>query len=181
MTNCMRTSFATAALAFLVTFPAAAQHSAMPAGMTHEEHQAQMKKDAELKRRGAAAMGFDQDATTHHFRLREDGGAIEVEARAAGNPSVRDAVRSHLREIAQSFADGDFAKPFATHGEVPPGVAEMTRLKASISYLFEETEHGGRVRIRTSTTAARDAVHAFLRYQIREHATGDPLTVKVPS
>ena len=134
-------------------------------------------------------LGLIRNAQRFGFSLKEiagflgvrDGGAIEVDARAAGNPSVRDAVRSHLREIAQSFADGDFAKPFATHGEVPPGVAEMTRLKASISYLFEETEHGGRVRIRTSTTAARDAVHAFLRYQIREHATGDPLTVKVPS
>ena len=178
MTICLRTLFG-AALPFLAAVSLdAAQHPAMPKGMTHEEHQAQMKKDAELQRRGAAAMGFDQDVTTHHFRLRQDGGAIEVEARAAADTAVRDAVRAHLREIARSFADGDFAKPFATHGEVPPGATEMARLKASIAYRFEATEQGGRVRILTSSAAARDAVHAFLTYQIREHATGDPLTVK---
>jgi hypothetical protein len=44
--------------------------------------------------------------------------------------------------------------------------------------VFEELENGGRVRIRAVTPAARDAVHEFLKYQIREHATGDPLTVK---
>src|SRR5262245_39052279 len=58
----------------------AQQHPAMPPGMTHEEHQAQMKKDAELKERGAAAMGLNQDAAAHRFRLFKDGGAIEVDA-----------------------------------------------------------------------------------------------------
>src|SRR5256885_3082347 len=138
MTICMRTFFATTTVVSSLGVFAAAQHPAMPAGMTHEQHQAQMNKDAELKRRGAAAMGFEQDATTHHFRLRQDGGTIEVEAVAAGDTAVRDAVRKHLREIAQSFADGDFAKPFATHGEVPPGASEMARLKTSIAYRFED-------------------------------------------
>ena len=41
----------------------ALQHPSMPAGMSHEEHQKQMQKDADLKRRGEAAMGFDQDKT----------------------------------------------------------------------------------------------------------------------
>jgi hypothetical protein len=41
----------------------AVQHPEMPAGMTHDEHLARMKKDADLKSRGTAAMGFDQDTT----------------------------------------------------------------------------------------------------------------------
>ena len=52
------------------------------------------------------------------------------------------------------------------------------RLNDRITYSFESMEHGGRVRIRAAGPEARDAVHAFLRYQIREHATGDPVTVK---
>src|SRR5690349_13469364 len=51
---------------------------AMPPGMTHEEHLKQLQKDADLKKRGAAAMGFDQETTAHHFLLLPDGGAIEV-------------------------------------------------------------------------------------------------------
>jgi len=37
------------------------QHPAMPAGMSHQEHLRQLQKDAELKKRGALSMGFDQD------------------------------------------------------------------------------------------------------------------------
>ena len=96
------------AFALLVLAPLAhAQHSAMPAGMTHEQHMEQMKKDAAMKEHGKHAMGFDQDTTAHHFTLAANGGAISVDANAE----------------------------------------------------------------------ALEALHAFLRYQITEHATGDPLTV----
>ena len=53
-----------------------AQHTAMPAGMSHEQHMAHMKKDAEMKQHGNLAMGFDQDKTTHHFNLTTEGGSI---------------------------------------------------------------------------------------------------------
>jgi len=154
---------------------ALAQHPAMPPGMTHEEHLAQMKKDAEMKARGAEAMGFDQDTTTHHFRLTKNGGAIEVGANASGDTAGRDAIRAHLKEIAGEFANGNFEKPFMTHAEVPPGVETMKRLAGKIRYTFTRTNRGGVVRIETGDAAALRAVHEFLRYQITEHGTGDPL------
>ena len=132
-----------------------AQHPAMPAGMTHEEHQAQMKKDAEMS-----------------------GGAIEVGVNAAADIAGRDAIRAHLKEIAADFAKGNFEKPFMTHAEAPAGVETMKQLVGRIRYSFKQTAGGGMVRIETNDTAARDAVHRFLRYQITEHATGDPLTVQ---
>jgi hypothetical protein len=171
------------ALAFAVVFiiggPAvvAAQHPAMPPGMTHEAHVAQMEKDRELKKRGAAAMGFDQENTTHHFRLSATGGTIEVLTNDAGDDAGRDEIRTHLREIAADFANGEFAKPLATHGEVPPGVATMQARKNFLAFTYEDTANGGIVRIRTTDKTARQAVHEFLRYQIREHGTGDPLSV----
>lgn len=157
---------------------AAPQHPTMPAGMTHEEHLKQMEKDAALKKRGAEAMGFDQDATTHHFLLARDGGAIEVGVNDDRAATVRAAIRSHLTEISSEFAGGVFDKPFATHAEVPPGVATMRRLRTSIAYAYGDTPRGGRVRIRTTNAEALGAVHDFLRYQIKEHGTGDPLTVR---
>lgn len=54
----------------------------------------------------------------------------------------------------------------------------MTRLKCEITYRFEPLENGGRVRIATKLAAALEAIHAFLRFQIQEHETGDPLEVK---
>jgi hypothetical protein len=148
----------------------------MPPGMTHEEHLAQMKKDEALKRRGAAAMGFDQDRTTHHFVLTADGGAIEVTVNDASDTSNREAIRSHLKEIAVEFAHGDFAKPFATHGEIPPGVKTMQQRLRAIAFRYEDVAAGGRVLILTADRKAKTAVQEFLRYQIREHATGDPLS-----
>lgn len=152
----------------------AAQHPAMPAGMSHEEHLKQMAKDAELKKRGDAAMGFDQNATTHHFLIAKNGGAIEVTANDKSDAANRDAIRAHLKQIAQDFSNGVFDAPFATHAEVPAGAPEMQRLKSAISYRYEEIPGGARVRIVTKDAEARAAVREFLRYQIREHKTGDP-------
>jgi len=149
----------------------ALQHPSMPAGMSHEEHQKQMQKDAELKRRGEAAMGFDQDKTTHHFRTSASGGSIEVDVRDPKDTASLARVRAHLQEIATAFATGDFASPMQTHAEVPPGVPVMERLKSAIVYTYAETSHGGAVRIRTTNTDALAAIHEFLQYQSREHHT----------
>src|SRR5258708_16214909 len=99
-----------------------AQHPAMPAGMTHEEHLAQMKKDETLKQRGAAVMGFDQNVTTHHFRIAPDGGSIEVVVKTATDETNLSAIRGHLQEIAEAFTPGSFFKPSSSHAELPPGL-----------------------------------------------------------
>jgi hypothetical protein len=156
-----------------------AQH-VMPPGMSHDEHLKQLKKDEELKRRGAVAMGFDQDATTHHFLLARDGGSIVVTANSTADGASIDSIRLHLREIANDFAKGDFAKPFATHAEVPPGVAAMTARRASIQYRYEDRDAGAAVVLTTTDRTTLKAIHQFLRYQIAEHKTGDPLKVPEP-
>ncbi len=151
----------------------APQHPTMPKGMSHEEHLKQVEKDEALKKRGAEAMGFDQNATTHHFKLAPSGGSIEVTVKNEKDDEVIAAVRSHLRSIAADFARGDFDKPFQTHREVPPGVPEMQKSN-QITYRYEDLAQGGAVRIETKDARALDAVHTFLRYQIAEHRTGDP-------
>jgi hypothetical protein len=165
----------TSLLTAFVTASSLVQHPAMPAGMTHEQHLAQLKKEEDLKKLGAAAMGFDQDKTTHHFVLNADGGNIEVAANDASDQESRDQIRAHLKEIAAEFARGSFAKPLATHNELPPGVRAMQQRQKAVVYQYEDTVNGGRVRISTADRRAIAAIHEFLRYQIREHATGDPV------
>ena len=155
---------------------ASAQHPAMPAGMSHEEHLRQMEKDDALKRRGALAMGFDQDKTEHHFLLQRTGGAIVVTSKDVNDAESIAQIRSHLREIAAAFAEGLFDKPLATHDELPPGAAILSARKALVSYRYRERADGASVQIESSDSAAIKAVHDFLRYQIVEHKTGDPLT-----
>jgi hypothetical protein len=155
-----------------------AQHPAMPPGMTHEEHLAQMQKDTDLKQRGAEAMGFDQDRTAHHFRLFKAGGAIDVVTKDPADDVSREQIRTHLKMIAEQFSKGAFGKPLATHGELPPGVRAMQERRSALTFTYEDLAAGARVLIVASNGKMTDAVHQFLKYQIREHATGDPLTVR---
>ena len=62
------------------------------------------------------------------------------------------------------FSEGDFNAPMLIHAQTPPGVPEMKRLKGKISYKFEQTKHGGLVRISTSDPQAVSAVHDFLPF-----------------
>jgi hypothetical protein len=127
----------------------------------------------EMLQRGAEAMGFDQERTVHHFLLYADGGAIEVTVKDPNDHANLHAVHQHLPEIARLFKAGDFGKPALTHAQQVPGTDVMTRLRDRIAYQYEEAPTGGRVRIVTRDADALAAVHAFLRFQIEDHRTGD--------
>lgn len=153
-----------------------------PSNGNHDKHDRHGAQDhsghlAAVNERGERAMGFSQTRTTHHFFLREDGGVIQVEANDAADTESRDRVRKHLAEIARLFAAGDFRTPLAVHDRAPDGAREMCRLRSAIRYEFEQTGRGGRVRIRTRDKDALAAVHAFLRFQIKDHQTGDKTVV----
>jgi hypothetical protein len=129
--------------------------------------------DASMQHRGNQVMGFSQVKTVHHFLLAKRGGTIQVEARDPKDSASREQIRDHLRHIATAFANGDFTDPMEIHLQVPPGVPVMKRLKGQIQYRFEETSRGGRILIHSDNAEAVKAIHEFLRFQIREHHTGD--------
>jgi hypothetical protein len=131
-----------------------------------------------MNERGEKGMGFSQSATTHHFLIKPDGGVIQVETNDTADASSRANIRGHLAHIAESFTKGDFEIPMFVHDTVPPGEPEMKRLRAKIKYSFEETASGGRVVISSADRESREAIHEFLRFQIQEHKTGDPMDVR---
>ena len=131
----------------------------------------------EMNKRGDRVMGFDHTKTTHHFRLLPDGGAIEVTANAVEDTASRDEIWMHLGHIAKMFAAGNFNAPMLIHDQTPPGVPMMRKLKDQITYSFEESERGATVRISTKNVEALQAIYEFLRFQIKEHQTGDSLEV----
>jgi hypothetical protein len=141
---------------------------------SHQQAPSSHDHDA-MNQRGNAGMGFDQEKTTHHFRLLPDGGSIDVNANEATDIITRNEIRDHLRHIAGMFSAGDFSIPMFVHDQTPPGVDKMKQLREAIGYEYQETERGGRVEISTSDPEALEAIHSFLRFQIREHKTGDPL------
>ncbi len=155
------------------TDPPCPMHPAQPANS--DAHHAMVEKH------GDAGMGFSHDKTTHHFRLAGGGGAIEVTANDPADKASIDAIRSHLAHIAVMFADGDFSTPMFVHDAIPPGVTTMKLLKDKIRYRYEQTEAGGRVRIDAADPIALAAIHDFLRFQITDHQTGDPVSLNAPN
>jgi hypothetical protein len=134
---------------------------------------------ARMHQRGAMVMGFDQEKTTHHFYLFEDGGAIDVAVKDGTDTVNRDAIRSHLPHIAMLFGGGNFEAPMRVHDSKDvPGTAQMAALRDKIAFKYVETPAGGRVDITTTDRAALAAVHEFLKFQIADHKTGDRLEVR---
>lgn len=124
--------------------------------------------------RGEHTMGFSQEKTTHHFLLFKDGGEISVTANDPKDADSRDMIRMHLSHIARMFADGNFNAPMLIHGTTPPGVPVMKDLRDQIKYRYQEKDSGGQVHIQSTNPHAVEAIHEFLRFQIKEHETGDP-------
>jgi len=133
------------------------------------------QQDKQMNERGDHVMGFDHTKTTHHFLLRESGGSIEVTANSADDDESSAQIRMHLKHIAMMFADGNFNAPMLIHDQTPPGVPVMQQLNGEITYDYEEIDRGAAVRITTKNPVALKAIHDFLRFQIKEHKTGDSL------
>ena len=132
---------------------------------------------AAVNERGDHVMGFDHDKTTHHFRLTKSGGVIEVSANDPKDTESRDAIRQHLGHIVKMFSEGDFNAPMLIHGQVPPGVPEMKQKIKLIQWKAVDTKAGGSIVIASKDAGAVAAIHAFLRFQIEDHQTGDPKKV----
>jgi hypothetical protein len=136
------------------------------------------KADEEMNKRGDHVMGFDHTKTTHHFLLQQVGGSIEITANSSDDVESSEQIRMHLKHIAKMFAEGNFNAPMLIHDQTPPGVPVMQKLQGDIQYDFEEIDRGAAVRISTKNPAALKAIHDFLRFQIKEHKTGDPLDIR---
>ena len=129
----------------------------------------------QVAERGDHVMGFDHSKTTHHFTMTGTGGAIAVSANDPSDTESRDAIRRHLAHEAKNLAAGDFEDPMMIHDKVPPGADVLKRDRKKIRWTYSDTPAGGRIVITASTREDIDAVHRFLRFQIEEHGTGDPL------
>lgn len=71
----------------------------------------QDKHREDVVKRGEHVMGFSHEAATHHFRLFNDGGEIDVRANDPKDKASIDQIRTHLGHIAKMFALGNFNAP----------------------------------------------------------------------
>ena len=143
----------------------------------HASHMSSDAHHAIVESHGDHSMGFPHDKTTHHFRLAESGGSIEVTTNDPKDSANIDTIRMHLAHITKAFGEGDYSAPMFVHDTIPPGVTTMKLLKEKIHFEYQVVNSGGLVRIASDDPVARAAIHDFLRFQITDHGTGDPLNL----
>jgi hypothetical protein len=152
----MRASLLAAAAALLVhAAPASAQDTAF----------------AGVQRRGRAAMGVDQSASTHRFDALDDGGRIELQRDSDDSIGVA-TIRAHIRAIATAFRNGDFSTPAFVHMRMVPGADVMAAKRTLISYTPRDLPRGAELRIRTADPEAIAAIHRFMAFQRSDHHAG---------
>lgn len=121
-----------------------------------------------LQARGERAMGVDQYTSTHVFDDLVDGGRIELR-RDTVDDAGTEAIRRHLRVIADAFAAGDFQIPAFVHEGDVPGTAVMAARKDRIRYVYRELPRGAELRLVTDDPAAIRAIHEFMAFQREAH------------
>lgn len=140
---------------------------------------AQKPNDHEMMdRRGAKAMGFDQAKALHHFYLLKNGGAVELSAKDPNDKETIAAIQQHLALQAKAFEKGNFEAPIETHGKPPDGVPVLKKLRREITFEVVQMDAGAALRMFTINAQARQAIHDFMKFQIQEHQTGDPMEVE---
>jgi hypothetical protein len=153
----------------------------IPVGLTAQQPPAPAQPPSHhdgVTSRSDRAMGFSHETATHHFRLYETGGVIDVSANDPKDSATRDQIRVHLSHIVKRFAAGDFDVPMLIHDTTPPGAATMAKLRGQIRYRYHDTGSGAKIQISTTNSEALRAIYAFLRFQIFDHHTGDPTEIQ---
>jgi len=126
------------------------------------------REDA-VRARGAEVMPFHLADTIHVFEKTETGGVQRVKARD-GHADEVPMIRTHLRKIADSFAQHDFSGPAHVHGEAMPGLAELRSAKdGELTVTFREIDAGAEVTYWGATPQMRDAIHRWFDAQLADH------------
>jgi hypothetical protein len=161
----MRTSLTILAIAAVAA--ACARHDERgPAAATAADDSARF---AAVQTRGRSVMGVDQYTSAHVFEDLPDGGRIVLDRADAADTAGIATIRRHMREVADDFRRGDFAKPFRVHAQQVPGTDAMARRRDAITYTVVDRPRGAEVDIHTTDSAAVAAVHAFLAFQRSDH------------
>jgi hypothetical protein len=126
---------------------------------------------AAVQARGGVAMEVDQYTSTHVFEPLPDDGRIELQ-RDVADSAGRARILAHMGRIAAAFSVGDFRLPGFVHAREVPGTRVMSAERRKIGYSVESLPRGAALRLRTTDSAAVEAIHEFLAFQRMDHRAG---------
>jgi hypothetical protein len=128
-----------------------------------------MDHAAMIEARGAQVMPFDQKKTTHIFRKTDGGGVQSVVVKDPADQRQIELIRSHLREEAEKFRQGNYEDPARIHGMDMPGLKELEAGYTRVAVGYADLPDGGRITYTTAEPALVSALHAWFDRQVMDH------------
>lgn len=127
-------------------------------------------QQAEVERKGATVMPFDQQRAMHMFQQTPTGGVQTVLSRDGDFAQIA-AIRSHLRQEADKFARGDFSDPATIHGQQMPGLSVLKTAGQNLRVAYQELPLGAQMTFTTHDPATVTALHDWFAAQVSEHGS----------
>ena len=133
--------------------------------------------DTDINGRFSKSLGTDANRIFQHYYLVKNGGVIEFTAKdPADNASIA-AVQKYLLAQKDLFEKGKNEGDSEVHGKVADGTLVLKKLRNEITFFTVKNEDGAVLRMFSVNEQARQAIQDFIKFQINEHKTGDPLVV----
>lgn len=134
--------------------------------------------DNDLNTRFSKALGTDTNKVVQHYYLVKNGGVIEFTAKDPNDNATISAVQKYLDAQKDLFEKGKTDADADVHGKVPDGLPVLKRLRNEITFFAVKSDSGAALRMFSINDQARQAIQDFMKFQINEHKTGDPLVAE---
>jgi len=132
----------------------------------------------DLNSRFSKALGTDASHIIQHYYLVKNGGVIEFAAKDLSDSATISALQKYMEAQKDLFEKGKTDADADVHGKVPDGVPILKKLRNEITFFTVKNDDGGALRMFSTNDQARQAIQDFLKFQINEHKTGDPLVAE---
>jgi hypothetical protein len=120
--------------------------------------------------RAQQVMPFDLNRTTHTFAQTTEGGVQKVTVNDPADTQNLALIRSHLRDEAEQFRNGNYSDPAKIHGMDMAGVKDLEQGAARVSVVYDEIPGGAQVSYTSTEPALVTALHAWFDRQSTDHA-----------
>ncbi len=140
--------------------------------------QSPLSIDKDLNSRFSKTLGTDIGRVVQHYYLVKNGGVIEFTAKDANDTTTISALQKYMDTQKDLFEKGKNDADADVHGKVPDGIPNLKRLRNEITFFAVKNDDGAALRMFSVNDQARQAIQDFLKFEINEHKTGDPLVVE---
>ena len=132
----------------------------------------------DVNSRFGKALGTDVEKIVQHYYLLKNGGVMEFTAKDPGDTSTISALQKYMNAQKDLFEKGKIDADAEVHSRVPDGVPALKKLRNEITFFAVKSENGAALRMFSVDNEARQAIQQFLKFQISEHKTGDPMVAE---